>query len=88
MGGGGVKLRNTYCIQYTICNMTCGSPGGDNPWFWPDLGSGCPLRGYFAAFKPATIETGATIQVPLFIKEGDVIKVDTRTGEYSERIIK
>ncbi len=35
--------------------------------------------------KPATLETGFTIQVPLFINEGDIIKVDTRTGEYLER---
>ncbi|MBN1622652.1 MAG: elongation factor P [Endomicrobiales bacterium] len=35
--------------------------------------------------KPATLETGAEVQVPLFIKEGDKIKVDTRTGEYVER---
>ncbi len=36
--------------------------------------------------KSAVIETGATIQVPLFINEGDIIKVDTRTGDYIERI--
>jgi elongation factor P len=36
--------------------------------------------------KPATIETGATIKVPIFINEGDVIKVDTRTGDYLERV--
>lgn len=36
--------------------------------------------------KPATLETGAVVQVPLFISEGDVIKVDTRTGEYIERV--
>ena len=36
--------------------------------------------------KPATLETGATVNVPLFISEGDVIKVDTRTGEYVERV--
>lgn len=36
--------------------------------------------------KPATIETGASVQVPLFINEGDVIKVDTRTAEYIERV--
>jgi elongation factor P len=36
--------------------------------------------------KPATIETQATIQVPLFINTGDRIKVDTRSGEYVERI--
>ncbi|MGE0077828.1 MAG: elongation factor P [Bacteroidales bacterium] len=38
------------------------------------------------ALKAATIETGATIQVPLFINIGDRIKVDTRTREYSERV--
>ncbi len=38
------------------------------------------------ASKPATLETGATIQVPLFIKEGDTLKIDTRTGEYLERV--
>lgn len=37
------------------------------------------------ASKPATLETGAEIRVPLFINEGDVIRVDTRTGEYMER---
>ena len=36
--------------------------------------------------KPATLETGAVIQVPLFIEEGDILKVDTRTGEYIERV--
>ncbi len=36
--------------------------------------------------KPATLETGAAIQVPLFLNEGDVVKVDTRTGEYLGRV--
>lgn len=36
--------------------------------------------------KPATVESGAELSVPLFIKEGDRIKVDTRTGEYVERV--
>ena len=36
-------------------------------------------------FKPATLETGYTLQVPLFINTGDMIRVDTRTGEYMER---
>ncbi|MCC6712430.1 MAG: elongation factor P [Candidatus Dadabacteria bacterium] len=40
------------------------------------------------ATKPAVLESGATIQVPLFIDQGDVIKVDTRSGEYLERIKK
>jgi elongation factor P len=39
-----------------------------------------------AGNKPAKMETGITIQVPLFINEGDIIKVDTRTGDYLERI--
>ena len=38
------------------------------------------------ATKPATMETGAEVQVPLFINEGDKIKVDTRTNSYSERV--
>ena len=38
-----------------------------------------------AGTKPAKLETGLTIQVPLFINEGDVIKLDTRTGTYLER---
>ena len=37
------------------------------------------------ATKPATLETGAEIRVPLFINEGDKIRIDTRTGEYMER---
>lgn len=36
--------------------------------------------------KPAVLESGATIQVPLFLNEGDTVKVDTRTGEYVERL--
>ncbi|MEM9444149.1 MAG: elongation factor P [Verrucomicrobiota bacterium] len=37
------------------------------------------------ALKPATLETGVTVQVPLFVKEGDKIKVDPRTGKYTSR---
>ncbi len=36
--------------------------------------------------KPATVETGAVLNVPMFINEGDVIKIDTRTGEYLSRV--
>lgn len=39
-----------------------------------------------AGNKPATLETGITIQVPLFINEEDVVKVDTRRGQYLERV--
>jgi len=46
------------------------------------------IRGDTAAggSKPATLETGAIIKVPLHLMEGDIIKVDTRTGEYIERV--
>ena len=46
------------------------------------------LRGNTATnvTKPAVVETGAEIRVPLFIEEGDMIKIDTRTGEYMERV--
>ena len=37
--------------------------------------------------KPATIETGAEIQVPLFVNEGDLVRIDTRSGEYCERVL-
>jgi elongation factor P len=36
--------------------------------------------------KPAKVETGATVNVPLFISEGEVIRVDTRTGAYLDRV--
>ena len=36
--------------------------------------------------KPATLETGYVIQVPLFVNEGERVRVDTRTGEYMERV--
>ncbi|MPN49428.1 Elongation factor P [bioreactor metagenome] len=38
------------------------------------------------ANKPAILETGARVTVPLFVNEGDKIRVDTRTGEYMERV--
>ncbi len=38
------------------------------------------------ASKPAKVETGASVQVPLFINQGDTIKIDTRSGEYVERV--
>lgn len=37
------------------------------------------------ATKPAVVETGASVNVPLFVNEGDIIKIDTRTGEYLSR---
>lgn len=40
------------------------------------------------AMKPATMESGLEVNVPLFINEGEFLKIDTRTGEYSERVNK
>jgi len=51
-----------------------------------DTGPGFKGDTATAGNKPAKLETGITIQVPLFINNGDVIKVDTRTGAYLERI--
>ncbi len=46
------------------------------------------MRGNTATntLKNATVETGATVKIPLFIETGEIIKVDTRNGEYSERV--
>lgn len=41
-----------------------------------------------ASTKPATLETGAVVQVPMFVLTGDVVRVDTRTGEYIDRVNK
>ena len=38
------------------------------------------------AMKPAVLETGAEIQVPMFLEEGERVKVDTRSGAYMERV--
>ncbi len=40
------------------------------------------------ATKPAVLETGYTINVPLFVEEGDKVRIDTRTGEYMDRVLK
>lgn len=51
-----------------------------DPWVKGDTASGDS--------KPAELETGITVQVPPFIEEGEVIRIDTRTGEYAERVKK
>ena len=59
--------------SYVVLEITYSEPGvrGDT--------SNMPL-------KPATLETGARIMVPIFVNAGERVKVDTRTGEYSERV--
>jgi elongation factor P len=61
--------------QYVILEVTSTEPG---------------LKGNTAtnATKPATVETGASVNVPLFINEGDIIRIDTEKGAYQERIKK
>jgi elongation factor P len=59
--------------QYIVLEVTYSEPG---------------LKGDTAtnAMKPAKVETGAEIRVPLFINEGDKVKIDTRSGDYVERV--
>jgi elongation factor P len=81
--------------ENTVCNILLfdGTPIGislpifinlkvekSDPWIKGDTASGDS--------KPATLETGYVIQVPPFIEEGEMLKIDTRTGEYVERVKK
>jgi elongation factor P len=49
-----------------------------------------PVRGdtVSGSGKPATLETGAVIQVPFFVEQSDTVRVDTRTGEYLDRVVR
>ena len=76
----------------TISNNTAGAPDGGGGGVY--VGEKCSftmaggtITGNTAtnALKPATLETGAEVKVPLFINEGDKINIDTRTGEYLGR---
>lgn len=51
-----------------------------------ETGAGAKGDSATGATKPATLETGYEIQVPLFLKQGERVKIDTRTGEYCERV--
>ena len=51
-----------------------------------DTGPGFKGDTATAGNKPAKLETGITIQVPMFINEGDILKIDTRSGSYIERV--
>jgi elongation factor P len=79
--------------ENTICNMLFfdGKPIGltlpnfvdlkivqADPWAKGDTAAG--------STKPATLETGYVVQVPPFVEEGELIRIDTRTGEYVERV--
>ena len=66
------KVQRVYLPNFIIANVAETEPG-----FKGDTSK--------STNKPATIDTGAVVQVPLFINKGDWIKIDTRTGEYVER---
>lgn len=83
-------------FKFVTENLTCkvlsykGNVFGVEPPFFIDLEVIKTDPGFAGntatnTLKPATLETGAEIRVPLFINEGDRIRVDTRTGEYMER---
>jgi elongation factor P len=88
-----VSDAKDFLKENTVCNVLLfgGKPIGislpifinlrveqTDPWVKGDTASGDS--------KPATLETGYNIQVPPFIEEGQLIKIDTRTGEYVERV--
>jgi len=82
--------------KYLLENMTIGIQFYQNQAIGVDLPTTVNLKvvstepGFkgdtaTGATKPAVLETGITVQVPLFIEQGDVLKIDTRTGEYLSR---
>jgi elongation factor P len=72
-----VTLWNGHPISVTPPNHVVLKFTSSEPGVRGDTSSG--------ATKPATLETGAVVKVPLFINEGEIVKVDTRTGEYLNR---
>lgn len=74
----GVLLYNDRPIDVELPNFVELEITGCEPGVRGDTAQG--------ATKPATLSTGAVVQVPLFVEEGEIIKVDTRTGEYSSRV--
>ena len=68
--GGAIAIQLPLFVDLTVAST---EPGGRN-----DTGSG-------GSTKPATLETGLQLRVPLFIKEGEVVRVSTQTGEFSSR---
>jgi elongation factor P len=73
-----VLFFNQRAVGVTLPNFIEQAVTETDPGFRGDTATG--------ATKPAKISTGATINVPLFINVGDVIKIDTRTGQYLERL--
>ena len=78
--GVSVMLYNDRPIGVTLPNFVELEITGCEPGIRGDTAQG--------ATKPATLSTGLIVQVPLFVEEGEWIKVDTRTGEYNTRVSK
>ncbi len=70
---------NETVLGYEVPNFVELEISQTDPGFKGDTVSG-------SSTKPATLETGASINVPYHLKEGDIVKVDTRTGSYIERV--
>jgi len=73
-----VLFFNERAVGVTLPNFIEQEITATEPGFRGDTATG--------STKPARISTGATVNVPLFIAEGDIVKIDTRTGEYLERV--
>ncbi len=73
-----VLLWNGEPIQITPPNFVVLKVTETEPGVRGDTASG--------ATKPATVETGAVIKVPLFVEQGEMVRIDTRTGEYVSRV--
>jgi elongation factor P len=67
-------------IGVTLPNFVEMAVVQSDPWVKGDTASG--------STKPATVDSGYTLQVPPFIEEGEIIRIDTRTGNYVERVKK
>jgi len=93
LSAGQIAEAKNYLKENTVCNILLfdGKPSGitlpnfvdlkvvqAEPWIKGDTASG--------STKPATLETGYVVQVPPFVEEGGLVRIDTRTGQYVERV--
>ncbi|PIP36017.1 MAG: elongation factor P [Desulfobacterales bacterium CG07_land_8_20_14_0_80_52_14] len=93
LSAGQIAEAKNYLKENTVCNILLfdGKPIGitlpnfvdlkvvqAEPWIKGDTASG--------STKPATLETGYVVQVPPFVEEGGLVRIDTRTGQYVERV--
>ncbi len=92
-GGSAVEEARSWLKEEDVCSVTLwnGEPLQVEPPNFVDLTiveTDPGLKGDTAqgGIKPAKLETGATVRVPLFIEQGEVIRVNTRTGEYVSRV--